>query len=84
MKQIKKTFIHNPSDWIQTTGCHFATSDLEVKCRCRQIWGSDVGSALGTYVTLDESGTSPGLLGLAGLTSLSRGGGENAARHGLP
>ena len=42
-----------------------------------------VGSALGTCVTLDESRTSLGLLALAGLTSPSRGGGENAARHGL-
>lgn len=42
-----------------------------------------VGSALGTCVTLDGSRTSLGLLALAGLTSPSRGGGENAARHGL-
>ena len=42
-----------------------------------------VGSALGTCVTLDGSRTSLDLLALAGLTSPSRGGGENAARHGL-
>lgn len=50
-----RNLTHKLSGWIQSTGCHFAMSSLEIKCRFRQTCVQILALPLGSSVTLDKS-----------------------------